>query len=115
MRRTNRMPPLRLHYCSCATALAAAFFLSLASAAHASCQLITVKTVTGDPIPNLSARISYTAAPTDGATVAYEGVAERLSDVLIYDSGSGAACFQLGNIITLTYAVALLAPPGIDV
>ena len=120
MRRTSRMPRTitlsRLHHCcSCVTALAAAFLLSLAPAAHASCQLTTVKTVTGDPSPNLSARISYTAAPADGATVAYEGVAERLSDVLIYDSGSGAACFQLGNVITLTYAVALLAPPGIDV
>src|ERR1043166_9314354 len=60
----------------------------------ASCQVVTVKTITGDPVPNLAARISYVAAPSNGATVAREGLAERLSDLLIYDSGAGAACFQ---------------------
>src|ERR1051326_4627565 len=103
------------HRCSCVVAVAVSFFFSLAPAAHASCQLVTVKTVSGDPTPNLSARISYTAAPSNGANVAYEGLAERLSDLLLYDSGSGAACFQLGNVITFTYAAALITPPGIDV
>lgn len=109
----------RLHRHSCAAAFVAALLLSClvpggVSAAYASCQLVSVKTVAGDPAPNLSARISYVEAP-NGATVAYEGVVERLSDLLIYDSASGAACFQAGNVITLTYAAALLTPPGIDV
>jgi hypothetical protein len=86
-----------------------------AATALGSCQLAIVKTVTGDPSPNLVARIFYVAAPSNGATVAYEGVAERLSDVLIYDSGSGAACFQDGNVIMFTYDVALVAPPAVDV
>lgn len=84
-------------------------------AARASCQLATVKTITGDPSPNLNARISYVAALPSGAAVGYEGLAERLSDLLLYDSGAGAACFQSGNVITLTYAAALLGAPGIDV
>ena len=94
---------------------AALLFLLPAFSAHASCLLVTVKNVSGDPTPNLAAPISYVAAPPDGATVAFEGVAERLSDVLIYDSGVGAACFQLGNIITLTYSSPLLSAPGIDI
>src|SRR5512133_2023217 len=105
----------RLHRYTCATALAASFLLHPSSLAHASCQVVTVKTIAGDPNPNFSTRVSYTAAPSNGATVAYEGVAERLSDLLIYDSGSGAACFQSGNVITLTYAAPLLSGPGIDV
>ena len=97
-----------------ATLVAVCAFLCLATAAHASCQVITVKTVTGDPTPSPSTRISYVAAPSNGAPVAYEGLVERLSDVLIYDSGAGAACLQSSNVLTLTYSAPLVAPPGID-
>jgi len=100
---------------SAALVVAACAFVCLDSAAHASCQVVTVQTVTGDPAPNLATRISYVAAPSNGATVAYEGLVERLSDILIYDSGAGAACFQSSNVFTLTYNAPLVTAPGIDV
>ena len=95
----------------------ASTLLCLASPASlfASCQLVTIKTITGDPHPSLTSRVTYVAAPTNGATVAIEGLAERLSDVLIYDSGAGAACFQSGNVLTLVYDAALTTAPGLDI
>src|SRR5581483_1803555 len=51
--------------------------------------------------------------PPDGPTLNNEGLAERLADVLIFDSGVPPNCLSAGNVITLTYGAPITVPASI--
>src|SRR5438105_1747773 len=92
----------------------AALWIFLPRLALAVCQIQTVASISPTD-PNGGAanvQISFTAAPSNGAAIAAEGAAERLTDVLIFDNGTSPNCFTAGNVITLIYTAPLTAVPS---
>lgn len=87
---------------------------ALGGRAQAVCQAIAVASLPGfDPSGSLPTfPLAPVAAPSAGAAVANEGLAERLSDVLIFDNGTAPNCFTLNSVITLVYNLPLQGLPA---
>ncbi len=82
--------------------------------AQAVCQASAVASLPGfDPSGSSPTfPLAPVAAPSAGAAVANEGLAERLSDVLIFDNGTAPNCFTLNSVITLVYNLPLQNLPA---
>ncbi len=80
------------------------------------CVVTIVSSVSPDPLPSTgTAQITLnTTVPVPPAKLNQEGQTERLSDVVVSDTGAGLNCFAVNNIFRLTYNATLTNPTSIN-